>query len=319
MNLFFKTIVIGEHTGYGNASRLLKEALSVQGVTFDYDADVALNFCMPSDYEFGSYTIGYTPWESTEVPGNWKRNMKAVSDLWTTSSWTAEIFREITGRKSFILPHGIEPCWTPYHHQQPHLPFTFLHVGEPAVRKGGDIVLEAWHRRFSRDKGVKLIYKCTGWPMARIKDRKGSIVASPGKYPNIEIINSIYTQPELSELYSKVDCLVYPTRGEGFGLIPLEAMASGLPTILPNGGGTKDFARYGLPLNNYIWEHSHQNEHPGLWLNHDVDEVIAQMEYVKDNYATVAEDSYTDAFLIHAEYEWESIAKTALDRIRSMM
>jgi glycosyltransferase involved in cell wall biosynthesis len=39
---------------------------------------------------------------------------------------------------------------------------------------------------------------------------------------------------EVSELYNSVDCLLFPSFYEGFGLPPLEAMASGLPVVASN-------------------------------------------------------------------------------------
>ena len=39
---------------------------------------------------------------------------------------------------------------------------------------------------------------------------------------------------EVSELYNSVDCLLFPSWYEGFGLPPLEAMANGLPVVASN-------------------------------------------------------------------------------------
>lgn len=49
------------------------------------------------------------------------------------------------------------------------------------------------------------------------------------------------TDAEIRDLYSNADCFVLPTRGEGFGLPILEAMATGLPVITTDFGGAWDF------------------------------------------------------------------------------
>ena len=45
----------------------------------------------------------------------------------------------------------------------------------------------------------------------------------------------------MADLYRSCDALVHPYRGEGFGMPIAEAMASGLPVIVPNGGAALDF------------------------------------------------------------------------------
>lgn len=278
------------------------------------DSSVMLNFCMPPAYKYRDRTIGYTPWESTEVPESWIPGIKAVDELWATSSWVAEILGRYRDDKVHVVPHGIEDCWTPERRKVKDK-FTFLHIGEPAVRKGGDILLQAWHKAFSKRADMRLIYKCIKYPMCRVKDRSGSIVASPGMFDNVKVLSHVMTPQELHDLYLSAHCLVYPTRGEGFGLIPLEAMATGLPTIFPAQGGTRDFAKYSnYTIRNSMWVSSTEEiVHPGLWMDHSVDEVIDLMQSVLQNYTIASEDAYSSAKDIHHDYAWERIGGLASD------
>src|SRR5205807_7448785 len=50
------------------------------------------------------------------------------------------------------------------------------------------------------------------------------------------------------DLYQNAHCYLQPSRGEGFGLQPLQALACGIPTILTDAHGHKDFAHLGLGL-----------------------------------------------------------------------
>jgi glycosyltransferase involved in cell wall biosynthesis len=209
--------------------------------------------------------------------------------------------------------------WKPYLHSRESRPFTFVHVGEPAVRKGGDIVLEAWHRAFKHRKDVQLIMKCVRYPTCRIKDSKGSIIASPSMYDNVKVISNVYSQAEMWALYGRSDCMVYPSRGEGFGLIPFEAMASGLPTIIPN-EGMGDFTRHStLRLRASTWVNStEQKIHPGKWMDHDLDELIYLMELAIGDHHYISEDAFAQADILHREYSWGNVAEMVVKRLEAL-
>lgn len=318
VNLEFHSYDIASHTGYGKAAQGLYRALWDQDVDMPEASRNILNFCKAEHYRFKDTTIGYTPWESTRVPQSWIEPMRQVDDLWTTSGWNADLFREVSGKDDiFIVPHGIDTdIWKPIKHcYQRHRPFTFVHVGEPAIRKGGDILLKAWHKHFRYMKDVQLIFKATDGTMCRIKDRGGSIVGYPG-YENTQLIDKVTSDLELWQLYALSDVMVYPSRGEGFGFIPLEAMCTGLPTILPQ-KGMGGFSRYGNLLNeSKLVPSTHQGIHPGDWYEHDIDELIAKMEEIMQDYNYFARQAYDNTNILHRLYNWNFIGTSILSRLK---
>jgi len=50
------------------------------------------------------------------------------------------------------------------------------------------------------------------------------------------------SKDELAGFYANVDIFVHPNPKEPFGIAPLEAMASGVPTVAPNSGGILSYA-----------------------------------------------------------------------------
>lgn len=80
------------------------------------------------------------------------------------------------------------------------------------------------------------------------------------QYPNIEVICEKMTEQDLLMVLERSNCMVYPSRGEGFGITPLEAMATGLPAIVPNAHGISEYFN-----NQYMMEVKVSGKCPGLY------------------------------------------------------
>ena len=53
----------------------------------------------------------------------------------------------------------------------------------------------------------------------------------PARAPKIVMIEEFVGEDEMPALYAAADAFVLPSRGEGWGLPYMEAMAAGLPVI----------------------------------------------------------------------------------------
>ena len=58
----------------------------------------------------------------------------------------------------------------------------------------------------------------------------------------VKILGYIADKEKLADLYANTDVFVHPNPREPFGIAPLEAMASGVPTLAPNAGGVLSYA-----------------------------------------------------------------------------
>ena len=123
-------------------------------------------------------------------------------------------------------------------------PFVFLFVGGTLHRKGIDILLDAYVRAFSAFDDVVLVIKDTGTQTVyrdhNERERILNLASDPTR-PSIVYLEDDLSAHQLAGVYTAADCLVQPYRGEGFCLPVLEAMACGLPVIVPEGGPTDDF------------------------------------------------------------------------------
>jgi glycosyltransferase involved in cell wall biosynthesis len=65
-------------------------------------------------------------------------------------------------------------------------------------------------------------------------------VALPERFP--ATVEHPRPEREMAEFYGRCDLFVFSSRGEGFGLPALEAMAIGCPVVTTDSGGVRQFA-----------------------------------------------------------------------------
>jgi glycosyltransferase involved in cell wall biosynthesis len=116
-------------------------------------------------------------------------------------------------------------------------------VGGAILRKGVDLLLQAYTEAFSEDDDVTLIFKDTG---AASFYRHNSLLprvqkaARRGGAPIVALTEEMDDRA-LASLYRGCDALVLPYRGEGFGMPLLEAMACGRPVVTTAAGPALEF------------------------------------------------------------------------------
>jgi glycosyltransferase involved in cell wall biosynthesis len=316
---------LDRNVGYGEASTHIVRTfmkLGIQPLIKSDSADIGISFVQPDEYSFSphQYKIGYTPWESTEFLPNWEKGIESCDEIWTTSQWCGEIFKAKTNKPVFVYEHGIEDSWIPKKRKiDESRPFRFLHVGEPAFRKDAQMVVDAFVSLYGNDPRYELILKCSNLNTTQVTDPISKrLKGSPNAfYDNIKIIESYISVEQMKGLYDLCDVFVYPSWGEGFGFNPLQAMASGIPTICT--GGWASYERYiTMPLNSTWHPSPWQEIHPGLMLKPSYFELKNYMEDVVKDYDYYSALAYRNSFLIHKDYNWEKISKPAIERLKEI-
>jgi hypothetical protein len=127
--------------------------------------------------------------------------------------------------------------------------FTFLFNGDWSYRKGIDILFQAYFEEFSKSENVRLIaftrYQGNDnkEAVSRLEEELSEFKEKHYKpdLPGIEIISNSVPDYEVPGIFTSADCFVLPTRGEAWGLPITQAMASGIPAIIPDWGGQMTF------------------------------------------------------------------------------
>jgi GT2 family glycosyltransferase/cytochrome c-type biogenesis protein CcmH/NrfG len=200
--------------------------------------------------ERGRWVIIF-PWELTSIPKKWAEVFSTqVDEIWVPSNFVKEVLINsgVPEGRVFVVPNGVDPGKfnpgaKPFK-LKTRKKFKFLFVGGTLIRKGIDLLLEAYLSTFTKDDDVCLVIKDmltnSLYKGVTFSDRIKELVGRDD-VPEIEYIEQMLPEVQLPGLYTACDVLVHPYRGEGFGLPILEAMACGLPVIVTGGGSCLDF------------------------------------------------------------------------------
>jgi len=307
--------------GYQNAALSMITALNNKGIGVFYnkpEIPFHINFCQPAYYQNKSeYVIGYTPWESTIVPPGWKVPMSLCNEIWATSEFVKDIYEKAGLAGSVkVIPHGISEDFKIVDREIVDT-FYFLHVGGDSKRKNAQMAVDAFLENFDGNSSFKLILKSNGFYNAQV-NLNGKIMPA-AQHPQIVNIDYAVSVDELMSLYSKCHCLVYPTSGEGFGMIPFETIATGMPSIVTNLTGTADFAKYSVPLQAHWGEASLQSDHygtnAGMWAVPDFDQLVSLMRHVVNEFEEFKKYTIQSAKILHQRQSWASVADMIIERI----
>lgn len=306
---------VGEQQGYGYAAINLVEALQRKGVYvgwLDGDAKAHISWVQPEWYEGYTfqYRVGYTPWESTVIPKTWVPRMNEQDEIWTPATFCKDVFEAHGVKEVTVIPHGINPEHYPIVEGEPDAPFTFIHVGGPTERKGGARVVNAFLDLFDGNRDIQLVMKSTGFSEGRWEPRGGG-QRNASEHPQITVYEFPADINFMREFYGRGHCMVYPSNGEGFGLIPFQAIASGIPTICTNGTAMSDFANMSIPLD-FTWGPG-EGIHYGDWCIPDEQDLRDKMLWVVDNWREAKDKTMKNAKWIHQNQTWDNVADKILD------
>ena len=190
---------------------------------------------------FGYY-IGYTMFETDRLPGMWVNPCNEMDEIWVPSRFNLETFggSGVLREKIHVIPIGIEAGEYQLEIIKPLVipgkkGFVFLSVFEWTNRKGWDVLIKAYLNAFSRSEAVTLVIHAWSETGKSIRELAHEFISSLGKdptrVPTIVVLEGYLSHSEMPSLYRAADAFVLSTRGEGWGLPFMEAMAMGLPTI----------------------------------------------------------------------------------------
>lgn len=333
MSVYFR-----EHDGYGHSALEMVRALDAAGLDIRYrtqqggmdrtlpgemrdiirgihtkgvhEAPVVIYYAIPTMFpETDAYQIGFTQFETSRMPEHYVEPINRMQEAWTTCTGVKQTLLDSGVEVPvYVVPLGVRADRFPRKKRVKSDPFFFVHSGMPEPRKGHDLVLSAYRLAFGgREDKVRLVFKGMGIPDDLHRRMPVGVEFALGRYP----------APRLVDLLHQCHCMVYPSSGEGWGMIPLEAISTGLPTILTPYLGMEAFAHLGIPLE-YSMQKAEYYEHMmpcGDWAKPSLEDIAAKMLDVYENYEEHAERAYENAGRAAVEFSWERSAEAMLGHL----
>ncbi|MGE5588805.1 MAG: glycosyltransferase family 4 protein [Clostridia bacterium] len=194
--------------------------------------------------EPGCHSIGLTMLETDRIPPDWVARCNLMDEIWVPSRFNRETFiaSGVDETKVRSMPLGVDG--SRFHPGLSPLPipgrkgFAFLSVFEWIPRKGYDILLRAYLAEFRPDEDVCLVLKVHDNSAydpggSRIRAEIAALQQAAGKPagPPVLVLPALMSPADMARLYAAADCFVLPTRGEGWNMTAIEAMACGVPAI----------------------------------------------------------------------------------------
>jgi glycosyltransferase involved in cell wall biosynthesis len=298
--------------GYPNANIHIVEEMEKMGIKClenDPTCPIRFMFANPPTYAVtnNQYNIGYSAHESSEISIISQKAIQSVDEVWAPSNFTLDVFKKYVGDNSTtVFPHGVSRSFKPILRSKNPKTFTFLHVGEPYQRKGGIIAVRAFNHAFGNDERFKLIIKSNKYDDFTTKISSNN---------NVTVIDRQLSFKQYLKLIYSSNCLVFPSYGEGFGMINLEALSTGMPII-----STWEWAEYKKYIINRIDsnlgicpENIISNPLESQLLGNvyvpSVYSVAENMINVVREYSNQLEIHYENSQKIYEEYSWENVVK----------
>ena len=275
----------------------------------------------------GKYRIGYTMLEVDGIPADWILQANALDEIWVPSTFNRDTFLASGLQKPiFVMPLGVNPDY-----YNPKIRafratsrYTFLSVFEWGERKAAEVLLSAYTRAFDKTDDVLLILKVINTDPGVDARRQIADLGLPDDGPPIVILyNQDLPVHQMGSLYRSADCFVLPTRGEGWGMPIIEAMACGLPVIATDWSAQTDFmtedVAYPLRVQRLIPAVAKCPYYEGFaWAQPDEDHLIALLRHVYEQREEAGAKGARAAEKVLGQWTWQHAAQKIKTRLQAI-
>ncbi|MBA4191959.1 MAG: glycosyl transferase [Planctomycetaceae bacterium] len=307
-----------EQTGHDLLNHVRERPLDPNGIHVAYGQADAFHRAK------GEYRIGYTMLETDGVPNSWVEQANRMDEIWVPSTFNVRTMRDSgVVRPIHCMPLGIDP-----HYFHPRIKgsrhkqvFTFLSVFEWGERKAPEILLRAFTDEFLAREDVVLLLKVVNRDEdIEVREQIAQLNLARNGGRVLLSLNDVIPTYQLGSLYRSADCFVLPSRGEGWGMPVLEAMACGLPVIATNWSAMTDFldesVAYPLDVERLVPAKAKCPYYKGFsWAEPSYEHLRAQMRHIFEHQDEAHNRGMRASEVAHTRWTWDQAAQRIVQRL----
>jgi glycosyltransferase involved in cell wall biosynthesis len=177
-------------------------------------------------------SLAICAFEARPAPKNWILSLNKMDGVVFSSQFCYDNFE--INKPKIVIPHCLDFERYKYTAPKQNNDFIFLFCGTKKKRKGLDILLTAWKEEQLYKEGCSLYLKTPSFGNPLDTNAFSDFKITHDK--------NVYNDEEMQKVFTKSDCYISTSSGEGFGYCGLQSLACGRPIITLNYGGCKEYA-----------------------------------------------------------------------------
>jgi GT2 family glycosyltransferase len=276
----------------------------------------------------GRYKIGYTMLEVDGFPREWVRQANRMDEVWVPSEFNRQGFLRCGLRRPVhVVPLGVDGR---YFHPgiktfpNPAGEYVFLALFEWGERKEPGLLLRTFNDEFSASEPVRLICKVINRdPGLQVKEEIRRLKLSSAGGRISYLFNLEFPHYQLGSLYGSADAFVSVSRGEGWNMPLMEAMACGLPSIGTDWGAHQEFLHagvgYPLSVRRLVPAQAKCPYYKGFfWADPDPDHLRFLLRHIYEHRDEARSRGQAAAREMAARWTWQAAAQKIVERLSAI-
>jgi glycosyltransferase involved in cell wall biosynthesis len=189
---------------------------------------------------------GYTVFEMDRFTPMETHQMSSLDRIIVPSQWAKGVVESSIPAPAppcYVAPLGVDTnIFKPMEMRGNKSNTIFLNIGKWEIRKGHDILIEAFNKAFKPSDNV-LLYMMNYNQFLTDEEHAAwhDMYVNTPMGDHVRVLPWVNTQDEVAEIMNTADCGVFPSRAEGWNLEALEMMACGKHVIITDYSAHTEF------------------------------------------------------------------------------